>query len=270
MLLEVTQAHAFLQCFVLRGQAVLNYSHWALHLLILGDREGLDHFSWPFVPEETWPDVGGKKAPSCSHCVLKLDLMFSFVVAFRVWSLTWMKSYQNGSTSGLKMTTIFLERFSLLTIFRNVHDFFKMILTKVGGKSAFSQRKVKLLNTAIFQGGAQSTLPLASGRSFGLSGTMSLAAVVPWLAVFALRCLFTVTIELAMFYCQFQPLCGCCFALGVFEFFTEHCRVPGHLRGGARDPPAAPKTKKKRQSNDNSRLGQRHPPFVLAQNNRKS
>lgn len=36
----------------------------------------------------------------------------------------------------------------------------------------------------------------------------------PLLAVFALRCLLTVTIELAMFYCQFYLLRGCCFCTG--------------------------------------------------------
>lgn len=60
------------------------------------------------------------------------------------------------------------------------------------------------------------TLPLASGCSFGLLGTMSLAATVPRIAVFALRCLLTVTIELAMFYCQFTFYVAAVFALDVF------------------------------------------------------
>ena len=60
-------------------------------------------------------------------------------------------------------------------------------------------------------------LPLKSGCIFGFMGTMSLAAMVPWTAVFALRCLHTVTIELAMFYCQSYILCGYCFALDVFK-----------------------------------------------------
>ena len=48
------------------------------------------------------------------------------------------------------------------------------------------------------------TLPLARGRSSGSSGTMSLAAAVPSIAAFALRCLLTVTRERAMFHCQFD------------------------------------------------------------------
>lgn len=55
---------------------------------------------------------------------------------------------------------------------------------------------------------------LLSGCSFGLLGTMSLAAAAAQVAVFALRCLLTVTIDLAMFYCQFYLLRGCCSCTG--------------------------------------------------------
>lgn len=66
------------------------------------------------------------------------------------------------------------------------------------------------LNTAISREVTAVALPPA-GRSFGLSGTMSPAAV------FALRCLLTVTIALSHVSLPGRPFCGCCFALNVFE-----------------------------------------------------
>lgn len=65
-----------------------------------------------------------------------------------------------------------------------------------------------LLNTAIPGEGSLSTctLPPPGGCSSGMS-----AAVTAPPAGSLLRCLLTVTIELAMFYCQFSLLRGCCF-----------------------------------------------------------
>lgn len=82
------------------------------------------------------------------------------------------------------------------------------------------------------------TLPLASGCSFGLLGTMSLAATVPRIAVFALRCLLTVTIELAMSYCQFTFYVAAVFALDVFWtclFFVFFKKTFGGVAGGGGD-----------------------------------